>query len=67
MKNYIITVNGNAYDVQVEEAGAGSADDCVTPIAVRGITVRLGVVSGAGAVVTGFRGARGLYSPFIMC
>lgn len=25
MKNYIITVNGNVYDVTVEEAGAGAA------------------------------------------
>ncbi len=25
MKSYIITVNGNAYDVQVEEAGTGSS------------------------------------------
>lgn len=52
----------------LDGAGSGSGAAVVMPIAVRGITVLLGVVvSGAGAVVTGLRGARGLYSPFIIC
>ena len=28
MKNYTITVNGNVYDVTVEEKGAGSSTSC---------------------------------------
>ncbi len=30
MKNYTITVNGNVYDVTVEENGAGAAPDSST-------------------------------------
>lgn len=33
MKNYTITVNGNAYDVTVEENGAGSAPAASAPAA----------------------------------
>lgn len=33
MKNYTITVNGNAYDVTVEEGGAGSAPAAAAPAA----------------------------------
>lgn len=33
MKNYTITVNGNAYDVTVEENGAGSAPAAAAPVA----------------------------------
>lgn len=33
MKNYTITVNGNAYDVTVEENGAGSAPAAAAPAA----------------------------------
>lgn len=33
MKNYTITVNGNAYDVTVEENGAGSAPAAAAPMA----------------------------------
>ncbi|MCR4925121.1 MAG: biotin/lipoyl-binding protein [Clostridiales bacterium] len=32
MKNYTITVNGQAYDVQVEEKGAGSAATASAPV-----------------------------------
>lgn len=31
MKNYTITVNGNVYDVSVEEGGAGSAAPAAAP------------------------------------
>ena len=33
MKNYTITVNGNVYDVTVEEKGAGAAPVAPTPAA----------------------------------
>lgn len=33
MKNYRITVNGTAYDVAVEELGAGAAPVAATPVA----------------------------------
>jgi len=33
MKNYRITVNGTAYDVAVEELGAGAAPAVATPVA----------------------------------
>ena len=33
MKNYRITVNGTAYDVAVEEIGAGAAPAVATPVA----------------------------------
>ena len=33
MKNYTITVNGNVYDVTVEEKGAGAAPVAATPVA----------------------------------
>ena len=33
MKNYTITVNGNVYDVTVEEKGAGSAPVAAEPVA----------------------------------
>lgn len=33
MKNYTITVNGNVYDVTVEEKGAGAAPVAAAPIA----------------------------------
>lgn len=33
MKNYRITVNGTAYDVAVEELGAGAAPVTATPVA----------------------------------
>ena len=33
MKNYTITVNGNVYDVTVEEKGAGSAPVAAAPVA----------------------------------
>ena len=33
MKNYTITVNGNVYDVTVEEKGAGAAPAAAAPAA----------------------------------
>ena len=33
MKNYTITVNGNVYDVTVEEKGAGAAPVAAAPVA----------------------------------
>ena len=33
MKNYRITVNGTAYDVAVEELGAGAAPAAAAPVA----------------------------------
>lgn len=33
MKNYTITVNGNVYDVTVEEKGAGTAPVAAAPVA----------------------------------
>ena len=33
MKNYTITVNGNVYDVTVEEKGAGTAPAAAAPVA----------------------------------
>lgn len=33
MKNYTITVNGNTYDVTVEEKGAGSGAPAAAPVA----------------------------------
>ena len=33
MKNYTITVNGNVYDVTVEETGAGAAPAPAAPAA----------------------------------
>ena len=32
MKNYTITVNGNVYDVTVEENGAGAVSDSSTKL-----------------------------------
>ena len=32
MKNYTITVNGNVYDVTVEENGAGAAPAAAPPV-----------------------------------
>lgn len=50
MKNYTITVNGNVYDVTVEEGGAGS-----TPVAAPKVTPKAAAApkaapAGAGAV-----------------
>ena len=45
MKNYTITVNGNVYDVTVEEGGAGS-----TPVAAPKAAPKAAAPAGAGAV-----------------
>lgn len=55
MKNYRITVNGNVYDVTVEETGEGMvAPKAVAPVApvapVASVTPVAPVAAGAGAV-----------------
>ncbi len=45
MKNYTITVNGNVYDVTVEEGAAGS-----TPVAAPKAAPKAAAPAGAGAV-----------------
>ena len=47
MKNYTITVNGNVYDVTVEETGAGAAP---TPVAAPKAAPKAAPAAGAGAV-----------------
>ena len=44
MKNYTITVNGNVYDVTVEEKGAGAAPAAGTVDLVTGLPVTGGVM-----------------------
>ena len=56
MKNYTITVNGNVYDVTVEEKGAGAAPAAAAPAAVPAAAARAGpkaapkASAGAGSV-----------------
>ncbi|MEY8429104.1 biotin/lipoyl-containing protein [Lachnospiraceae bacterium 48-42] len=52
MKNYTITVNGNVYDVTVEEAGAGSA-----PAAPRAVAPRAAAPAKPAAVAKPAAGA----------
>ena len=56
MKNYTITVNGNVYDVTVEETGAGAAPTPVAapkaaPKAAAGAAGSIEVKAGAGGKV----------------
>lgn len=54
MKNYTITVNGNVYDVTVEEKGAGSAPAApvaAAPVAAAAPAPKAAAPSGAGAIV----------------
>lgn len=52
MKNYTITVNGNVYDVAVEEGGAGAAAPVAVPKAAPGAAAPKAAApaGGAGAV-----------------
>ena len=47
MKNYTITVNGNVYDVTVEETGAGAAP---TPVAAPKAAPKAAPAAGAGSI-----------------
>ena len=49
MKNYTITVNGNVYDVTVEEAGAGAAP-AARPAAAPAKPAAKPAASGAGSI-----------------
>ncbi len=54
MKNYTITVNGNVYDVTVEEKGAGSvaaAPVTAAPVAAAPVAAAPAASSAAGSVV----------------
>lgn len=55
MKNYTITVNGNVYDVTVEEKGAGAAPAAAPVVAAAPVAVPKAVAapkasSGAGSI-----------------
>lgn len=55
MKNYTITVNGNVYDVTVEEKGAGTAPAAAPVVAAAPVAVPKAVAapkasSGAGSI-----------------
>lgn len=49
MKNYTITVNGNVYDVTVEEKGAGTAPAAAAPVAAAPAAAPKAAV-GAGSI-----------------
>ena len=49
MKNYTITVNGNVYDVTVEEKGAGAAPAAAAPAAVPKAAPKAAPKASAGA------------------
>lgn len=49
MKNYTITVNGNVYDVTVEEKGAGAAPAAAAPAAVPAAAPKAAPKASAGA------------------
>ncbi len=54
MKNYTITVNGNVYDVTVEEKGAGSvaaAPAAAAPVAAAPVAAAPAASSAAGSIV----------------
>ena len=51
MKNYTITVNGNVYDVTVEEKGAGSAPVVAAPVAAAPVAAPVApAAAGAGSI-----------------
>lgn len=55
MKNYRITVNGTAYDVEVEELGAGAvaaAPAAAAPVAVAPVAAPAPAASGAAGSIT---------------
>ena len=49
MKNYTITVNGNVYDVTVEEKGAGAAPVAAAPVAATPVAAPA-KAAGAGSI-----------------
>ena len=49
MKNYTITVNGNVYDVTVEEIGAGAAPAPAAPKAAPKVAPKAAPKPAAGA------------------
>ena len=55
MKNYTITVNGNVYDVTVEEKGAGSVSAApvvaAAPVAAAPVAAAPAAASSAGSIV----------------
>ena len=53
MKNYTITVNGNVYDVTVEEKGAGAAPVAAAPVAATPVAAPAAApakAAGAGSI-----------------
>lgn len=50
MKNYTITVNGNVYDVTVEEGAAGSTPAAAPKAAPKAAAPKAAAPAGAGAV-----------------
>ena len=53
MKNYTITVNGNVYDVTVEEKGAGAAPVAAAPVAAAPVAAPAAApakAAGAGSI-----------------
>ena len=50
MKNYTITVNGNVYDVTVEEKGAGAAPVAAAPVAAAPVAAAPAKAAGAGSI-----------------
>ena len=54
MKNYTITVNGNVYDVTVEEKGAGAAPVAAAPVAAAPVAAPVAAApakaAGAGSI-----------------
>ena len=49
MKNYRITVNGTAYDVAVEELGAGTAAPAAVPVAAAPVAAPAAAPAAGGA------------------
>ena len=50
MKNYTITVNGNVYNVTVEEGTAGEVSTPVAPVTVPKAPVKKATTAGAGNI-----------------
>ncbi|MGN1166713.1 MAG: biotin/lipoyl-containing protein [Lachnospiraceae bacterium] len=53
MKNYTITVNGNVYDVTVEEKGAGAAPVAAAPVAAAPVAAAPAAVPAAPKAAAG--------------
>ena len=50
MKNYTITVNGNVYDVTVEETGAGAVQTAAPVAAPKAVAPKAAPAAGAGSI-----------------